>query len=136
MPAGVIGGLLGAALAGVAEILVFPGLDGPTTPRAGSLRIIAAAFVAGQAVLGIVVAVLSASLPDAEISMPVAFASAAMLGLGAFGVALTYRRHVSGGAADDDLRARARTVTLMAVADGIGVLGAVLAILSLFLSTP
>jgi hypothetical protein len=136
MPAGVIGGLLGAALAGVAEVLVFRGLDRPATPQARSLRIIAAAFVAGQAVLGIVVAMLSVSLPDAAISVPVAFVSAAMLGLGAFGVALTYRQRVASGPADDDVRARSRTIVLMAVADAIGILGAVLAILSLFLFSP
>jgi len=134
MPAGVIGGLLGTALAGLAEVLVFSGLERPSTPQARSLRIIAAAFVGGQAALGLVIALLAASIADVEIPLAVAFASAGMLGLGAFGVALTYRLHATSAPFADEVRARARTIVLMAVADAIGVLGAILAILTLFLS--
>lgn len=136
MPAGVIGGLLGAGFAAVAELLVFTGLERPATLPARSLRIIAAAFVAGQATLGIVVALLAATIEGGDIPLLVEFASAGMLGLGAFGVALVYRRHASHGPYDDEVRARSRTILLMALADAVGILGAVLAMLYLFLSTP
>ncbi|TAJ98816.1 MAG: hypothetical protein EPO36_14165 [Chloroflexota bacterium] len=134
MPAGVIGGLLGAAFAAVAEVLVLTGLERPATPSTRSLRVIAAAFVAGQAVLGLVVAMLSAAIGGGTIPLLVEFASAGMLGLGSFGVALVYRGHATHGPHDDEVRARSRTILLMALADAVGILGAVLAILSLFLA--
>ncbi|MCI0581783.1 MAG: hypothetical protein L0227_02630 [Chloroflexi bacterium] len=134
MPAGLIGGLLGAAFAGVAEVLVFIGLERPTTPSMRSLRIVAAALVAGQAVLGLVVAMLAAALDGGSIPLLVEFASAGMLGLGSFGVALVYRGHATHGPYADEVRARSRTILQMALADAVGVLGAVVAILSLFLA--
>jgi len=134
VPAGLIGGLLGAAFAAVAEVLVFTGLERPTASSLRSLRIIAAAFVAGQAVLGLVVAMLAAAIDGGTIPVLVEFASAGMLGLGAFGVALVYRGHATHGPYADEVRARSRTILLMALADAVGVLGAVLAILALFLA--
>ena len=136
MPVGVIGGLLGAALAGVAEVLVFSGLPEPPTPLARSTRIIAAAFIGGIAAMGLVIAVLSASIPGAEPDLAAAFGTAAMMAGGAFGIALVFRGHASSSAYGQLGRERARAVLLMAVADGVGVLGAALAIVFLFISSP
>jgi hypothetical protein len=134
VPAGLIGGLLGAAFAAMAEVLVFTGLERPATPSTRSLRVVAAAMVAGQAVLGLVVAMLSTAFDGGTIPLLVEFASAGMLGLGSFGVALAYRGHATHRPFDDEVRARSRTILLMALADAVGVLGAVLAILSLLLA--
>jgi hypothetical protein len=136
MPNGVIGGLLAAALAGLAEVLIFTGIEGPKTQVQRSLRVIAAAFVGGQATLGVVIATLSASIADAAIPVPIAFASAAMIGIGTFTIALTYRRASVAPASGDPIRDRARWIVRMAVGEAVGVIGAVFAILSLFVSAP
>jgi hypothetical protein len=136
VPSGVIGGLLAALLAGIAEVLIFTGLDWPRTEAQRSLRIIAAAFVGGQAMLGLVIATLSASIKNAAIPIPVAFASAALIGVGAFTIAVAYRRAAVAPTSGDTARDRAQLVTRMGIGEAIGVVGAVLAILSLFVSTP
>ena len=136
MANGVIGGLFAMALAAVAEVLIFTGLDWPRTDAQRSLRIIAAAFVGGQGVLGAVIALLSAFTKDAAIPVPIALASAALIGVGTFTIAIAYRRAAVAPASGDPVRDRARSVARMGVGQAIGVVGAVLAILSLSLSTP
>ena len=135
MPVGVIGGLLAAALAGVAEVLVFSGVEEPPTPVARATRIVAAAFIGGLVALGLVIASLAWSVAGAEIPAAVAFGSAAMMAVGAFGIALVFRQHASGPAYAELGRERSRAVMLMAVADGVGVLGAALAIVFLFVAS-
>jgi hypothetical protein len=136
MPSGVIGGLLAAALASVAEVLIFTGIDGPKNQAQRSTRVIAAAFVAGQASLGLIIAMLSAFTEDATISSPIAFASAALIAIGAFTIAITYRRGALSPGSGDPVRDRIQTVRHMALGEALGVGGAMLAITSLFVSAP
>jgi hypothetical protein len=135
MAVGVISGLLAAALAGVAEHLVFTGMETPPTPVARATRIIAAAFIGGILALGLVIAMLAGSIEGAEIPAPAAFGSAALMAVGAFGIALIFRQHASGPAYGELGRERSRAVFLMAAADGVAVLGAALAIVFLFVAS-
>ena len=135
MAVGVMAGLLAAALAGVAELLVFTGLEAPPTPVARATRIVAAAFIGGIVALGLVIAMLAGSIEGVAIPAPAAFGSAATMAVGAFGIALVFRQHASGPAYGELGRERARAIFLMAVADGVGVLGAALAIVFLFVAS-
>lgn len=131
MTGGFIAGGLGAALAAVALVLV---LTAParTESIATGLRTIAAAFVAGEIVLGLVVIALTATL-DGSVDTAIGFLTAGMIAIGSFGIAFSYRSF-AGKAGEVTLRDRAGTIVRMAVFQGVGVIGIVVTLLNLFLS--
>ena len=132
MTGGFIAGGLGAAFAALAELLVLTAAERPSSLGRGSLRIIAAAFIGGQLVLGLVIVALAASL-GGTIDLAIGFASPALIGLGSFGIALTYRRY-AGRPGEETPRDRSGTILQMALSEAVGIAGVVLAMLALFLS--
>ena len=129
---GLIAGGLGAALAALAELLVWTAPDRTRPPGRSSIRIIAAAFIGGELVMGLVIILLTL-FEGGTVEPIVGFASSALIGLGSFGIALAYRRYAGApGQATD--RERSVVILRMALAQGIGILGAILAILTLMLS--
>lgn len=132
MTGGFIAGGLGAAFAALAELLVLTAVERPSSHGRGSLRIIAAAFIGGQLVLGLVIVLLAAS-PGGSIDPAIGFASAALIGFGSFGIALTYRRYAS-RPGEETAGERSATILLMALSQAAGIAGVVLAMLVLLLS--
>jgi hypothetical protein len=132
MTGALIAGGLGFAFAALAEVLIWVGIERELGPGKQSLRLIAAAFVAGQAVLGIVIILLALSGPG-TVDPLVGLVSSALIGAGTFGIALTYRRYAN--APNEPTPAdRAAAILRMAASQGAGTIGVVLAMLTLFLS--
>jgi hypothetical protein len=133
MIGGVIAGGLGAALAAIAELLVLTAPD-RRDENGRSLRVTAAAFVGGEVALGLVIVMLTVTI-GGTVDPAIGLTSAALFGLGSFWIALTYR-----GFADlpGELTARERSsaIVRMALAQGVTILGAIIAILTLMLSEP
>ena len=132
MTGGLIAGGLGAALAALAELLVLTAPGRPTPLGRGSVRLIAAAFVGGELVMGLVIVMLTLTLGGA-VDLAIGFASAALIGLGSFGIALTYRGYAA-EAGEATARERSGAILRMAFAQAVGILGQILAILTLMLS--
>ena len=132
MIGGLIAGGLGAAFAAVAQVLIWTGMDRELGPGARSLRIMSAAFVGGDLVLGMVIVILTLSL-GGTVDPLIGLVSAAHIGLGSFGIALTFRSVVS-KPSDVTAADRSRAILRMAFSQAAGTLGAVLAILSIVLS--
>ena len=132
MTGGFIAGGLGAAFAALALLLVLAAPNRPSALAGGSLRILAAAFIGGQLVLGLVIVLLTASL-SGSIDPAIGFISAALLGLGSFGIALIYRRYAS-RPGEATARERSGTILQMALSQAVAVAGVVLAMLVLFRS--
>lgn len=132
MTGGLIAGGLGAALAALAEVLVWTTPDRPSSLGRAGVRVIAAAFIGGELALGLVIIMLTLTV-GGSVDTSVAFASAALFGLGSFGIALSYRIYAGApGQATD--RERSTAILRMALAQGLGIIGATLAILTLMLS--
>jgi hypothetical protein len=133
MIGGLIAGGLGAALAAVAELLVLSSPD-RRSADGRSVRVVAASFVAGEIALGVVIVMLTLTLPG-TVDPAIGMVSAALLGFGSFAIAITYRGLA---ATTGELTARDRVgaIVRMAAAQGAGVIGAVIAILALMISAP
>lgn len=131
MTGGFIAGGLGAAFAALAELLVLSAATRSEAIAAG-MRTIAAAFVAGEIALGIVVVILSATL-GGTVDTAIGFLTAGMMAIGSFGIAFSYRGFAT-RPGEVTLRDRAGMIVRMAVFQGIGVIGVVVTLLNLFLS--
>jgi hypothetical protein len=132
MTGALIAGGLGFAFAALAELLIWVGLERELVPGMQSLRLIAAAFVAGQAILGIVVILLALTVPG-TVDPLIGLVSGALIGAGTFGIALTYRGYAR--APNEPTPAdRAAAILRMAVSQGAGIIGVVVTMLTLFLS--
>lgn len=132
MTGGLIAGGLGAAFAALAELLVLTAGERPRPLPGGSLRIIAAAFVAGQLALGVVIVLLTLTI-EGTIDPATGLASAALIGLGAFGTAVTYRGYAA-RPGEETARERSAVILRMAVSEAVAIGGVVLSMLTLFLS--
>ena len=131
MIGGLIAGGLGAALAAVAELLIWSAPVRDEEPARG-MRARAATFVGGEVLLGLVLIALTLT-EVGTIDPAIGLLSGTLMGLGSFGIALTYRGF-AGAPGEITPRDRAGTIVRMASAQGVGVIGVVIAILSMFLS--
>jgi hypothetical protein len=131
MTGGFIAGGLGAALAMLAELLV---LSAPsrTEAMATGLKYIAAAFIGGEIVLALVIIGLAATI-GGTVDPAIGLLTAAMIGVGSFGIALSYRGF-AGQSGDVTMRDRAGLILRLAGFQAIGVVGVVITLLILFVS--
>ncbi len=127
-------GLLAATLAALTELLVLSGADRPLGRLEHSLQRITAAYVAGQAVLGLVLAVLTAALRGHAIPSPAAWLAAAAITLAALADGLIWRSRPRSGTSDITPADRAATLLRLALAQTVGILGFALGFLVLQLA--
>lgn len=126
-------GLLAATLAALSELLVVTGADGPLGPVERNVRVVTAAYVGGQAVLGIVLAVISLTFLGAGLPGPVSWLAAVALVLAAVGCGLIWRSRSRSGPADMTPDDRAATLFRLAIAQAVGILGFVAGVAQNFL---
>lgn len=132
MLGGLIAGGLGAAFAAVAQVLIWTGMDRALGPAAKSLRVLAAAFVAGEMMLGFVLVLLNIFL-DGAVDPILGLVTAGLMGVGCFGIALTFRRYAS-LPTEPTARDRSGALVRMAISQAIGTIGVLITMLSLFLA--
>ncbi len=125
-------GLLAATLAALAELLVLSGVDGPLGRLERSLQRITAAYVAGQAVLGLVLAILTEAATRAHVvPSPASWLAAGAITLAALGDGLIWRSRPRSGTSDITPDDRAATLLRLALAQAVGILGFALGFLAL-----
>jgi hypothetical protein len=128
-----ISAVLAGGIAALAEIVVLRDFDRQLSPDAARLRLIAIAFVAGQAVLSVVVALLAFSFAVQTLAFPMEPFLPIFVTVGAFGTAFAYR--AAAIREPFTIRDRARGIVMMAVSQGVTVIGVVLAMLALMLGS-
>ncbi len=125
-------GLLAATLAALTELLVLSGIDHPLGPLERSLQRITAAYVAGQGVLGLVLAILTAATGRGHaIPSPAGWLAAVAITLAALGDGLIWRSRPRSGTVDITPDDRAATLLRLALAQAVGILGFALGVLAL-----
>ncbi len=124
-------GLLAATLAALTELLVLSGVDRPLGRLERSLQRITAAYVAGQAVLGLVLAILTAATRGHAIPSPASWLAAAAITLAALGDGLIWRARPRSGTSDITPDDRAATLVRLALAQAVGILGFALGFMAL-----
>ncbi len=122
MPAA-LPGLLAATLAALSELLVITGGDRPLGPVERSLRGITVAYVGGQAILGVVLAIISVAVPRGAVPGLAAWLGAFALVVAAVGDGLIWRSRPRSGASDMTEADRAATLLRLALAQAVGILG-------------
>ena len=129
-----LGGVLGFGLA--AMVLLLAVRDAPTRDiRVRSVRLIARAFIAGGAVLGLVVVILAATFGGPS-SQALGLVGGLGIGAGSLGVwraSSGFDRRIL---TEEPLRARARTIVSMAFAETLTMASVVALILAVELNAP
>ena len=126
-------GLLAATLAALAELLVVGGEDRQLGPLERNLRALTVAYVGGQAVLGLVLAIVAATMGGPTVRGPVPWLAAFALVVAAVGDGLIWRSRPRSGASDMTPDDRAATLLRLAIAQAVGILGFVAAMVQRFM---
>ena len=133
MELGALPGLLAATLAALSEVLVVGGTDRRLGPIERGLQVITAAYVGGQAVLGVVLAILSVVYGDGRLPSPASWLGGVAIVLAAVADGLIWRSRPRSAASDMTPADRAATLLRLALAQAIGVLGFVAAVIQYFI---
>jgi hypothetical protein len=127
-------GFLAAAIAAATEILVLTPADEPLTQTERSLRLVATAYVAGLAVLGVVMAILAIAIRQAaEPSSLHAAVSASGIVAGALGIALSWRGRPDADRPELERAQRTLLMVRFAAFQAVGVAGFLIGVVPLFL---
>ena len=126
-------GLLAATLAALAELLVISGEDRQLGPIERNLRVLAVAYVGGQATLGLVLAVVATTMGGPTVPGPVLWLACFSLVVAAVGDGLIWRSRPRSGASDMTADDRAATLLRLAIAQAVGILGFVAALVQRFM---
>jgi hypothetical protein len=128
MDGAMLGGLMAVGLAVVA-LGATVALGAPADAEATTVRVIGLAFIAGIAILGIVAIILAWTLESA-VPVPLGLALGFVVGLSAIGMFAVLRNARPGP------EGRARTIVLLALVEGVGVVAWCALTFAMFLVEP
>jgi hypothetical protein len=126
-------GLLAATLAALAELLVVGREDRPLGAVERNLRTLTVAYVGGQAVLGLVLAIISTATAGTAIPGPVPWLGALALVVAALGNGLIWRSRPRSSPTDMTPDDRVSTLLRLALAQAVGILGFAAAVAQRFI---
>jgi hypothetical protein len=133
IPAISLAGGLGAAVAVVTIVLVVGPTDRELLPAERALRLVAMAYVAGLATLGLVLGILGLTLPVGHVGSMTSGVSAAGLAAGSLGIAWAWRARPAPEGRDLTPAQRSATMTRIVIGEAAGILGFLVGVVAIFL---